>query len=400
MTLYGYEGYTIQSIQASFFFHNWCSFNGHLYDAVTGNVSYRIPGSEAVWEEVTSEGYRAHKIALPDLPIFQEKIYMPQKGETLYFDKACIIPRARCESQWKRTISLAKADVVVIPEPVKLFCRDRAVYVKEATQTVYIMDYPSSLTVAPVVGDTLQTAFDLHQGTINKDYHEKEEVRQKVDEALDAVCIYVGPLIAYNDRQQYILNVLDGLYPRIIYENQLLAALGSPEESFDAQFIESMKVMLESKDKETVHHGMRILSNMDYGHYPSIARYILTQTQSNWAGHKPFNNGVKFMLDHLGCGGNDWWQPFKSVTPEEFSIAKELFEDIIRHEIQNRLKSLQNSTNMHIASSIQVECTLELPETESETLTASPVQLEANHEEDPCPDCPKPEDLDFSFIHK
>lgn len=400
MTLYGYEGYTVQGIQAGFFLHNWAGFFCHLYDAVTGNVKYRIPGVEDYWEAVTSESYRANRVPMADLPLFQERMYMPQKGETLFFDKACIIPRARCESQWKRTISLAKADVVVIPEPVRLYSNVRAVYVNEDTQSVYIMSYPDQLHAMPVVGDPLRVVFDQHQGTISNEYQTKEEIRQKVDPALDAICIYVGPLVAYNERQQYILNVLDGLYPRIIYENQLLAALGTPEESFDAQFIESMMVMLNSNDKETVHHGMRILSNMDYGHYPSIARYILTETQRNWSAHKPFNNGVKFMLDHLGVNENDWWKPFKSVTPEEFSMAKELFEGIIRHEIESKLKSLQNATNMNIASSINIECTLEFPETESETLAATPVQLEANHEEDPCPECPKPEDLDFSFIHK
>lgn len=351
MTLYGYEGYTVQGIQAGFFLHNWAGFFCHLYDAVTGNVKYRIPGEEDYWAAVTRACYKPDHVPVADLPIFQEKLYMPQKGETLYFDKACIIPRAKCESQWKRTISLTKADVVVIPEPVRLSDSERAVYVNEATQSVYIMSYPEQLGTLPVVGDPLRVIFDQHQGTISKDYHDKEEVRQRVDPALDAICIYVGPLVAYNERQQYILNVLDGLYPRIIYENQLLAALGSPEESFDVQFIESMKVMLNSNDKETVHHGLRILSNMDYGHYPSIARYILTETQRNWYSHKPFNNGIKFMLDHLGFSDTDWWKPFKEVTPEEFSIAKELFEAIIRDEIQSKLKSLQNATNMTIASS-------------------------------------------------
>lgn len=340
------------------------------------------------WDIIGS--YRVDVKDIMKLPEFASRFYTPKPGDTLYFDKGCTIPRIKCEGTWKRTVKIHNADVVVIPYPERIEKDEYAVFVNPVQQKVFMMrlwsDRPSGLMVGATIGHLVNEARRL--GKLSKKYTNSSAYRATVDAVSDASCVFIGEVFTYIEREQFIFNVLDGLYPRIVFEADLMKLLGSEEEKFDSEFLTNMLELLSSKDRDTVHHGMRILASMDYTHYPSVTKYILNETRSNWESHKPFNSSVKFMLDRVEGIGS----PFDKVTAEEFTLAKPIFEDIVRIRIEQSMRALQQQTNMKIEHTFDVSITLPEPAAVSEE--------PEKPEEDECPDCPKVEEVDFNFINK
>ena len=172
----------------------------------------------------------------------------------------------------------------------------------------------------------------------------------------NSMCVFVGKLFAYRQKDQWFFDVLDGVYPRVTQESTLLQLLGGEEEKFTPDFVEGLIELLNSKDHDSVHQGMRVLANMDYAHYPSVTKYILGRTEQNWGKHKPFNSAVRFMLNSLGR----YYKPFTSVTPEEFSIAHDILIAIIKDEINQCISSIRAGTNLMV--DIDYSLGLRLPE--------------------------------------
>lgn len=422
MTLVGYEDYQIFWISSSFF--NKTSY----YDSdfiTTGpwrdksKTLYRLPGTEPIYRKLTQWHHRGQS-PLRTCPEFTEKLYTPKDGDALYFDKACTIPRIKCEGKWKRVINLIRSQVVVIPEPAQLEYETVAIFADSLHKKLWIMQSPNNLTFKPMIGHTIGDLLEFHKnnGTLSKKYYSDAPTMVSITEATPAKCIFVGDAIKYYDKDQFIWNVIEGVYPRIIFENDLLNLLGSDEDKMDAEFIQSLIDLLLSKDRESVHQGMRVLAELDYAHYPSVSRYILRETQDNWERFKPFNSAVKFMLQKLDYRTRGFRHPFDRVTPEEFAIAKGLMEEIIRVRVAKQLQEIQRETNMTLSTSFDVVLSLnqtssntseedpddydDYTENEGDGLNSMPTMLlsqESTVTEEECPDCPKASEIDFSFIN-
>lgn len=397
ITLYGYEEYRLKFISGNFFDVSW----GRFYTNTPGNGSlndvFRIPEQTKTWRTLLRYRGGAGDAALKQLPEFQEKIVVPQDGQTLYFDKSCKIPRIKAEAKWKRTIQLVKADVAVVPLPTYMEYENMAIFLDEASKTIYAMTSNNIKNCVIMTGTTLREIFDIcHNNNTLSDEWQKPEVKSQVLAALPAVCIYCGMVARYSPNQEYMIKVIDGVYPRICFEDTLLQLLGTEEEKVDLKFLENITDLLKSNDKESVHQGMRILASVDYAHYPSVVKYVLQTTRTRWERHKPFNSSVQFMLKHLGYSRYGWSDPFRHVTPEEFSLAKDIIIGLMENELNYVLTNWKKSTNLIV----DYHATLDLLLPPSAEPAPAP---EDPDEETPepieCPDCPQPEELDFSFVN-
>lgn len=368
-SVYGYEGYQIYWLNAGFFRSNQYSYNtsficGKPYQMGDNDCIRTIDPKSTQQADIA--GSRS-KSSIAELSWVKNKFCIPTEGQTLYFDRACTIPRIKCEGTWKRTIKPVKADVVVIPdihsiqyyEQIALFINDQARHV-----VAYLISNNSNCPV-PFVGLTLDEFVTLNSSLISRTAKEDSANRENLRKLGDAQCAYVGSAFHYSPKEQCIFDVIDGLYPRIVYESTLLQLLNRDDEKFTPEFVEGLIELLNSKDQESVHQGMRVLASMDYAHYPSIAKYILRETSSNWNNFKPFNSSVKFMLDTLGHRTYGFYSPFKQVTREEFTLAYDIFKSIVKQNIDETLEQIQKETNMVLSCTYDFDLTYPEPEQNS-----------------------------------
>lgn len=391
MQLWGYDGYTVTFLTSAYYTSSKnqykrelkCSYYYWIRNPDTTVLRMYNP-EDPIMKKLTESRIGAKE--LKQFEVITSKQYLPKPGEVLYFDKSCTIPRIKCEGTWKRTVKLAKADVVVVPEFSAIDYKGNiAVFANDETKELWAMVDATELLAPLSVGMTFDEMDTDNSRFINNVSFNADENKMWVEKAKDSKCVYIGPLLIYNKRQQYMFDIIDGIYPKIVFEQELLNQLGGEDEMFTPEIVSSLIELLSSKDKDSVHQGMRTLASMDYAHYPSITKYILNQTSSSWSQHKPFNSAVKFMMDSLNYGTYGFYEPFTDVSAEEFSIARAIFENIFRSEIQSTYDSLQRRTNIKIDFGFDVELTLpdkkELTEEQEEALEES-------------------EDVDWSFIDK
>lgn len=391
MQLWGYDGYTVEFFNSSYYTSGQysykrevkCSYYYWIRHPETTVLRMYNP-QDPVMKKLTEGGMRVRE--LKQFEVITSKQYLPKPGETLYFDKACTIPRIKCEGTWKRTVKLTKADVVVVPEFSSIDHRDNfAVFANDEDKKLWIINDAGQLLAPLSVGMTFDEVDEDNSRYVNNVSFNAEDNKAWINKAKGSKCVYVGPLLIYHKRQQYMFDIIDGIYPKIVFESELLNQLGTEDEMFTPEIVSSLIELLNSKDKDSVHQGMRTLASMDYAHYPSITKYILNQTSSSWGQHKPFNSAVKFMMDSLNYGTYGFYEPFTDVSAEEFSMAKAIFENIFRREIQSTYDSLQRRTNIKLDFGFDVELTLpdkqELTKEQEEALEES-------------------EDVDWSFIDK
>lgn len=350
MTLFGYEGYTIKIISSYFFNTAKNSYISRFVSDYWVRNSNKTLIRPVEPDSPYKELVEWHSVkGLNNLELFTSKKYMPKEGETLYFDKSCTIPRIKCEGRWKRTIKLFKADVVVVPEIEKMDSHDScAIFVDSSRNAIWILDNVNNLAMPCSVGDTVESVIHNHRKLINGASLTDSANYTEIMKASDAVCIFVGPLLTYQENQQYIWNIIDGIYPKIVFENDLLQDLGTEEEKFTADTVQALTELLSSRDSDSVHQGMRVLANMDYTHYPAITTYILDKTESNWEHFKPYNSAVKFMMESLGYKAHYSRNVFSNVSREEFALAKNILVNIIKKDIDGEIQSIRRTTNLQI----------------------------------------------------
>lgn len=393
--LFGYEDYSFTVVSYSFFEdrtqYGSNRFEGWVYDRGYGDLYLRIPEQEPIWTKIGTKLYNSPDKLKQD-PTFADRHYIPAQGETLFFDKACTIPRMKCEGMWKRSINLIRANVAVIPDPVVLDSTAKsAIFKDDVNKRIYFLESAGNLKFIPMVGMTIEDLISYHPMMSQHWKNPESYDYQKVAEALSAKCVYVGPVIKYREKDKFMFTVLEGLYPRIVYESDLLARLGDENNKLDASFVENLISLLNSSDKESVYQGMRVLAELDYTHYPSITKWILSVTKNNWEkyGASSFNSAVRFMLKELKYREGGLHRPFANVSHEEFLLAKDIFEEIINMRVKNCIDSLRVETNMTLDTQFSVSLSLN-----------TPVPEEQEEPEEDCPDCPDPSEIDFSFANQ
>lgn len=358
--MYGYDGFTIQWLNGNYF--NSSSRYGNSRYGLIDSAPWRVRDS---YDFRVHDGSEAHQwLSTPrygkepsfvDLDIIKQKLYVPNQGETLFFDKACTIPRIKCEGTWKRSIRVAKADTVVIPNSIpSIYSYDVVLFVNTTYNTISILRGLDSSVVKPVIGQPFDEWHELAKGRVSQESLTYPANQEAVRRIASSVCVFIGKLFAYRKKDQWLFDVFDGIYPKITQEGTLLQLLGSEEERLTPDFVESLIELLNSKDRDSVHQGMRTLANLDYAHYPSVTKYILQRTEGNWDKHKPFNSAVKFMLNSLG----QYHNPFTNVTPEEFSIAHDILIAITRDEINQHIARIRADTNLVVDIDYNLELRL------------------------------------------
>lgn len=356
LSLYGYEGYQIIHFTGYFFNKNNWNRNSYrtrfIYDygiVWTGRKScpfiLRTEISKAIIEALTS--YKDKEEKFMKLGAVKGKEYVPKQGDTLYFDKKCKIPRIKIEGIWNRTTKIEKADVVVIPkiEDYQIL-NDYLIFCDENAKVLYLGNVDSKLSDHLSEGMTMQQlhsiAFLGSSFAGNRAVEDENYQRAKASKL-----IYKGDLVAFPEGNTYAYDIIDGIIPKFIFENKLISLIDRPDEKFDAEAVDGIISLLESKDDESVKMGMRTLANMDYTHYISIARYILHRTEHNWYNHKPFNSAANFMLDSIYKGTRST-TPFSDVTKEEFELCKPIIESIMKGELRDTVSYLCDRTNLKL----------------------------------------------------
>ncbi len=275
-------------------------------------------------------------------PVFAAKQQPFVSGMSLYFDSACDIPRAAGEKLWKRVVKLDKADLVVIPVPKGIkYSQCCAMFINYRVGNIYIAEDAYNLGGDLSLGHSLEHFVNKSFDTAFLNSHS-----DSMTFFGDAVCEYIGPMVFYPDCDEFIFKVLDGTYDKIIFEDDLMTAIGESGEKFSKESIESLVNMLSSHDEDSVHLGMRTLAAMDYMHHPACALYILNKTHYNWENHSPFNSAVKFMLNSLNYSYAT--HVFEHVTPEEFDIIKDYYTEHVKECIGRSMNNFKNHTDMQI----------------------------------------------------
>jgi hypothetical protein len=299
-----------------------------------------------------------------ELPQVVERIVTPEPGDSLYFIPSCKIPRIKIEGIWKRTVRPANADVVVIPEPGEgEFNKQSLVLLNKDAGKIFIIDtYDSSssgLNLYPMQPG--ETFIQYLMRRSNNGRLRPEDVLREEDLVYfrDIVCpsefVYFGPIVTIANTHSWMFDVLDGMYPRIIFENDLLALIEDDELKFDEGCIEPFIEILRSTDKGSVQQGLRTLASMDYAHYPSVTRYILSQAKDTIWEARPYNSAVKFMFNNLSFNPRWSCNPFDKVSREEFELAKPILKEIIRMEIENSIGYSQSKTNLNLKVDFTVD---------------------------------------------
>ncbi len=342
----GFEGYDVLRINDGIWHsktNSWCpSFTHHLYLSGRSDTILRtVQNTPAL--HVLCSGSKAVK----EDPVLSQQLYTFQKGDTLFFHKGCKIPKLNSDGNWKRAIKLDKAKAVVVPDIKRVtFMHDYAIFPFPETKTVYLMkaDDPDR---EVNVGDTLGDVFNENGNTVYAGFF------HRYSEDLDVLgklkCTYRGDITTYSPSDEYVFDILDGTYKTFIYEKDLTRSIGGEGKEFTLDIVNSIKDMLNSDDKESVHLGMRMLAGLDYAHHPAITRYILKETERGWDRFKPFNSAVAYMMSKDGVNFQGRWQePFYEVMPEEFPLAKDIYISIVDDEMKSTLWSLNRATNMEV----------------------------------------------------
>lgn len=407
MILFGFEDFNVALINYYFFKGSRMnSLLGDWHSHIESNDTLRIPGIEPFYKLLKRADL------LKNDPVIKDKLYLPAPGEVLYFDKTCTIPRIKCEERWKRTIKPQNANVIVVPDLVNIYYEEYAIFQNVTTRQIFLLRNARSLQFPAMIGMTVGDLVQKNISSIDSNTIYQANIQTELSKARDAVCIYVGDLYKYPPKQQYIMDIIDGVYPRICFESMLLDNLGDEHNSFDEDTVSAIIDMLNSKDRESVHNGMRVLASLDYIHYPAVTKYILATSMDNWRNFKPFNSAVKFMLESLGVARAYHIEPFQNVSEQEFDLAKGILEKILIKNMQSALSLNQSRTNLRIICPIDLH--LEYPnrtsqESESDTIDEEAEEISESTEqfkyekpmpeEDDCPDCPDFDDLDFSFAN-
>lgn len=372
LSLYGYEGYQIIHFTDYFFNKDiWNVSSYHTkfisdYGIVwTGRKScpfiLRTEISKAIIEALTSHKDKEEKFM--KLDAVRGKEYIPKQGDTLYFDKKCKIPRIKIEGIWNRTTKIEKADVVVIPKIEDYqTLNDYLIFCDENAKVLYLGNVNSKLSEHLSEGMTMQ---QLHSiaflgSSFAGNRAAKDENYQR---AKASKLIYRGDLVAFPEDNTYAYDIIDGIIPKFIFENKLISLIDRPDEKFDSESVEGLLSLLESKDTESVKMGMRTLASMDYIHYVSIARYILSKTEHNWQNYKPFNSAVNFMLDSI-YKGHRTTTSFSNVTKEEYELCKPIIKDIVKCELRDKVAALCKHTNLKLNITYNVSVSYPSPKSD------------------------------------
>lgn len=309
------------------------------------------------------------KVNASNCPPLREKLYHPVKGDALFYNKFCKIPRIKTQELWPRTTRLVKAKAVVVPEVIDFDVeKECAIFFFGNTLLVYEVSKKNLSSINE--NTTLEDVCRFNGSPIaNLSVGE----RAKYEAWKHCKCIYRGGIMYYNERSQWFLDTLDGIYPRVVFETSLLDDLGDETQSLTPDNIQSLMDLLNSSDTEASKQGLRVLSNMDYRHYPSVTKYILIETCSSWRRIKNLPTSVTFMFAALGYKPNTYgYSPFKDVKKEEFDVSKDLLKEVLKIELQDWLQRWQGNTNVKIDCDFNIS--LSFPETEP---TQSDIDVDA-----------------------
>lgn len=363
MKLLGYEECSVYSLNPNYFkaksITNSSPYMVNVYPHGYPNLRIRMrTETEAENRLLHEPGKHATYDNLKCSPL-HHVLCMPEKGQTLYFDKACTMPRVLCKDTWKRTTSMVNADCIVIPEHYTVNYSYMGVIFYDRVLDIICHAYLTESMTMPTIGQSFSSWHDDNADLIPKYSLALKENIEHRNLFMNAGCIYVGGMINVKEESQFIFNVIDGLYPKVGTEHSLLREIDTDGREFDLTTVYSLIEMLNSSDKDTVKQALKTMSMMDYVHYPATVNYILYKTYYEWHPYQKCSSAVEFMLLTIYKKSNI----FMGVGEKEKYLAQELFKEYGAAHIKKYIEELNNKTDFQFTANID----LEFKEEENET---------------------------------
>lgn len=279
-----------------------------------------------------------HAKALENKETFRKAVHpvTPSPDSVLWYHPACTIPRSLCDRVWKRASSMAKADIIVIPEAEENYQTSGCAVFRKGNQ-IYILVRASKLgDDGPSVGMTFGELFDKWVSRIREVNLTSSNNMAVVESARSAVCEFTGTIVKMGRKSAYMIDVLDGIYPKVAFEKDVCALTNTDASPMTMEDITSYIEMLSASNSESRMHGLRTLAGSEYTLYPAITRYILLATRRHWINMKSkFPTTVSFMIDKY-LSLNNWELEdgaLRNVRHNEAPLAEKLADKMIREDL-------------------------------------------------------------------
>lgn len=366
----GFEDWSIRQLCSDFF--KGADRNNHWYARLSESFySWYGKGSQQLRAVDDNGAY--HKLASykdQDSTMYIEPFaslrYVPREGDTIYFTPGCKFPRSRIKRNFKWTAEPTEADVAVLPtvRTIELH-KDVYIFFLDRTKELFFLRAGSSYydlsDDPPEIGQTIKEYVDHRMPHIARKDFEYEDNVEELARIGDAVCRYYGNVISYDKVIEPIIDAINGIYPRIIFENDLLRFVNTDGlEKLTADLIESLDLQINSSDSATRCIGLKLLASMDYRNKPSVAKYLLRHIDQ-WKQDAYCSAGVEFMRKTLNISLRNYWIPDSEVYGHISSNEAPIMRDIIERECQKKIekviKDIQRDCNLeiHADSTITVE---------------------------------------------
>lgn len=261
-----------------------------------------------------------------------------EKAKTVYVHPSCKIPRTLLTQKYKKALDPWLADVVVIPETCGSSSYDNGlIFVNDDKNSIYFVDVTSADAEKKNFFSTLQLGTKLEDVMVGlaldpqklRDGNEDKDI----DSLLKSEFQYYGYLAQLYPNQSWKIDYADNIIPKskIVFEEDILAALKSENNRPDYESLMSAHEMLESKDESVQCAALKALAAMDYINYPNSFIALFRGTNKDWRNCSAWTNtDVKYMVNHFDMRG--WSLPVFTdtyITQEDYDIASKLIPKLL-----------------------------------------------------------------------
>ena len=322
--------------------------------------------------------------------------------DKMYIHPDCTIPRAKVTQKYTRVLRPEKADICVVPNPVKEGTYNISIFINRNKNKIYILENTSEYHKLVYYTSEECSNFDLGspildinpslKGTLikNKPYSYSNKNNDFSIENwwdfLESTLLYYGPVIYLNANESWIADVLYNKLHDIITEDKLLSTLGDSTNEFTQEVYDNLKQMLQTSDNNIVGLGLKAVAAMDYEEYRTTTIHLLCNCGTRWIRNEMrSSSSVKYMLNYLGLWRGIQENYTDTITQDDFALLQEVVNDSFKEMIE----TIQDSFNSKfpfasIDLSYQFEISPKLKEEDNtlETKDNEDIELDNNSDDD------------------
>lgn len=317
-----------------------------------GNYNYSLV-LKIYDDDVIRDKFTENPPKLPDESILKLKpssVKEITKDTLVYFDPECTVPRNMYGSSFKKTNSLEKADIVVIPNghTINMFS-NCLLFVDDVNKTCIVVEN-WDVNEKPVNGEVFQEFYSRVRNPQSKlhlcifDY----------DKFKNGKLIHSGNIYGYYPFNAHLAKVIVGTYTKYVHENELQLKIGDTDKDFTHEKMDSLMALLSSEDPDSRLYGMMTLAQLNFQLYPACTRYLLSKTWNVRCDDNCTSSQVKYMLKYV----NHFHKPYIEIGEKEHAIIK----PIIEQEMKDLINKFITDQSKYIGTDVKTDFSLELPD--------------------------------------